>query len=338
MVNIKQIIREEIENDDVIRNIKIEPSKTVVKNICKSEKFCQEQGEITFGQLKAIVENATKKRLYINVGEGGYKATIRLLPWFLPQLAIGGFIASTVRALNKIMKPTLTETESYKTWWGKAVMKIFDLAEGDINTEDPLSRVFFISDGLMTMLNDKYKIKFAKYISELASVKPDNEVVPDFFVENELRKWLNDKFLLKPPLALREGLKLKYLMKEQEDEFEWVRDLINQLRYHEDEKSKGYYNADNKKIGYWEFYWPNGELNYKGEYINGKINGPWEFYYYNGELHYKGEFIDNRMNGEWEYYYENGGLKSKGEFINNRQTGSWEHYHSNGGFDRIVEY
>ena len=178
-------------------------TKSTIKNICNSEKFCKEQGEITFGQLKAIVESATKKRLFVNVGEGGYKATIRLLPWFLPQLAVTGFLASAARALNKILRPTLTETESYKTWWGRAVMKIFQLAEGDINTGDPLSRIFFISDGLMTMLSEKYKIKFAKYISELASLKPDDEVVPDFFVENELRKWLNDKFILNPPLPLR---------------------------------------------------------------------------------------------------------------------------------------
>jgi hypothetical protein len=29
---------------------------------------------------------------------------------------------------------------------------------------------------------------------------PDDEPVPEFFVENELRHWLNDKFLLNPPL------------------------------------------------------------------------------------------------------------------------------------------
>jgi hypothetical protein len=50
------------------------------------------------------------------------------------------------------------------------------------------------------MLDDKYKIKFAKHISEIASNKPDNEEVPEYFVENELRKWVNDKFLLNPSL------------------------------------------------------------------------------------------------------------------------------------------
>jgi hypothetical protein len=178
----------------------IEPSKTAVKNICDSEKFCKAQGKITFGQLKAIVESATKQRIFKHIGEGGVKATIRLLPWFVPQLFIAGAIAGAIRAANKILAPSLVETENYKTFWGKAILKSFKIAEGEINLSDPLSKIFFISDGLMTMLDERYKVKFAKHIAEIASEKPDNEEVPEYFVENELRKWINDKFLLNPSL------------------------------------------------------------------------------------------------------------------------------------------
>jgi hypothetical protein len=181
-------------------NEDVTPSQTAVKNICDSEKFCSAQGKITFGQLKAIVDSATNKRLYKHIGEGGFKATLRLLPWFIPQLAVAGFVTSSIRAVNKILKPALTETETYKTWWGKAVLKAFDLSEGELKLTDPLSKVFFISDGLMTMLDDKYKIKFAKHISDMASSMSDDQEVPEFFVENELRHWINDKFLLDPPL------------------------------------------------------------------------------------------------------------------------------------------
>jgi hypothetical protein len=178
----------------------INPSGRAIKNICDSEKFCKAQGKITFGQLKAIVDSSTKKRIFVHLGEGGYKATLRLLPWFIPQIAFAGVAASITRAINKIIRPALEDTETYKTWWGKAIMKSFDIVEGEIGIDDPLSKIFFISDGLMTLMNHKYKIKFAKYISEIASQKPDDEVVPDYFVENELRNWLNDKFLLNPPL------------------------------------------------------------------------------------------------------------------------------------------
>lgn len=178
----------------------VEPSDIAIKNICDSQKFCSAQGKITFGQLRALVESATKKRLFKNVGEGGFKATLRLVPWFLPQLSLAGFVGSSIRALNKILRPTITETTNYRTWWGKAVMKAFDLVEGDLHLTDPFSRIFFISDGLMTMLDDRYKVKFAKYVADVASLEPDDKEVPEYFVENELRKWLNEKFLLNPPL------------------------------------------------------------------------------------------------------------------------------------------
>jgi hypothetical protein len=179
----------------------IEPSEKAVKNICDSKKFCKAQGKITFGQLRELVENAKTNRLFLHIGEGGYKATLRLLPWFFPQLAIAGFTGSLIRAFNKVFRPTLEETTGYKTWWGKTIMKIFNLVEGELGTTDPLSKIFFISDGLMTMLDDKLKVKFARYIADIASEKPDDEEVPEFFVENELRHWLNEKFLLDPPLS-----------------------------------------------------------------------------------------------------------------------------------------
>ena len=54
----------------------VEPSKTAIKNICDSKKFCSAQGKITFGQLKELVKAASKTRLYKHMGEGGFKATI----------------------------------------------------------------------------------------------------------------------------------------------------------------------------------------------------------------------------------------------------------------------
>ncbi len=184
----------------MLEDVEIEPSKSAIKNICDSEKFCSAQGKITFGQLKSLVNTAIKNRVLTHVGEGGFKATIRLLPWFLPQLMLPGVIASSIRAVGKILNPSLSETENYKTFWGKAILKAFKLAEGELGLDDPFSKLFFISDGLMTMLDDKYKVKFARYIADLVNDKPDNEEVPEYFVENELRNWVNDKFLLSPPL------------------------------------------------------------------------------------------------------------------------------------------
>ena len=57
------------------------------------------------------------------------------------------------------------------------------------------------------------------------------------------------------------------------------------------------YNEKGKRHGYWEAYWNNGQLRYKGNYVDGKLHGYWEFYFSNGELYYKcyydmGEQVD----------------------------------------------
>ena len=195
---IEKIVRKNL--IQFINETEIKPSVSAVKNICDSEKFCSAQGKITFGQLRALVETATKKRLYKHIGEGGYKATLRLLPWFLPQLSIAGFTGSIIRAANKILRPTLEETTNYKTWWGKTIMRSFDLAEGELGLTDPLTKIFFISDGLLTLMSDKFKVKFARHIADLATEMADDQEVPEYFVENELRHWVNEKFLLDPPL------------------------------------------------------------------------------------------------------------------------------------------
>lgn len=215
-------------------NEEIEPSNRVKKNICDSEKFCKAQGKITFGQLRSIVENAKVKKILTDVGEGGYKATLRLLPLFFPQLAIAGFTGSVIRAFNKVFRPALEDTTGYKTWWGKVIMKIFNMVEGELGITDPLSKIFFISDGLLTMLDNKEKIKFARHIAEEATKKPDDEEVPEFFVENELRRWVNEKFLLDPPLQPKEvkGEQLnegQYDYQDSEEYYEKIDKLLNKF-------------------------------------------------------------------------------------------------------------
>ncbi len=64
------------------------------------------------------------------------------------------------------------------------------------------------------------------------------------------------------------------------------------------------------RIGYWEVYYNNGNLNYKGNYNNdGQQIGYWEYYYSNGNLNSKGNY-DNcgKIIGCWEEYYSNGSL------------------------------
>ena len=52
-------------------------------------------------------------------------------------------------------------------------------------------------------------------------------------------------------------------------------------------------NKDGQRHGYWEVYWSNGMLWYKGNYINGKREGYWEWYKSDGgNLKHKDYYIE----------------------------------------------
>lgn len=51
------------------------------------------------------------------------------------------------------------------------------------------------------------------------------------------------------------------------------------------------YNKKNKRHGYWEIYHYDGNLEYKGNYINGKPIGYFEVYHRNKSLLYKRFYI-----------------------------------------------
>ncbi len=72
------------------------------------------------------------------------------------------------------------------------------------------------------------------------------------------------------------------------------------------------YNDKGLKEGYWERYYSNGNLNYRGNYINDTKNGYWEVHYYvNGNLCRSGNYINDNKNGYWEMYEIDGNLIEK---------------------------
>ena len=56
------------------------------------------------------------------------------------------------------------------------------------------------------------------------------------------------------------------------------------------------------KEGYWQQFHPNGQLRYKGHYIEGVRQGLWESYWDNGQLEMKGNFEKGKREGFWSYF------------------------------------
>jgi len=72
--------------------------------------------------------------------------------------------------------------------------------------------------------------------------------------------------------------------------------------------------------GYWEVYWLNCKLMYKGNFYNGNQHGYWETYCSNGTLNYKGNYLNGQKHGYWESYCSNGEVFYKGYYDDGKKV------------------
>jgi antitoxin component YwqK of YwqJK toxin-antitoxin module len=68
-------------------------------------------------------------------------------------------------------------------------------------------------------------------------------------------------------------------------------------------------NEKGEPHGYWEEYFPNGQLMFKGNFVDGKQHGYLERYYTNGQLCYKGNYVNGERHGYWAWYHNSGQLE-----------------------------
>ena len=80
-----------------------------------------------------------------------------------------------------------------------------------------------------------------------------------------------------------------------------------------DLQSRGNY-KDGKLDGLWEDFNENGQLMIRENYKNGELNGLYELFYENGQLEDRGNFKDGEPDGLWEYFDKNGELQWKGTY------------------------
>jgi antitoxin component YwqK of YwqJK toxin-antitoxin module len=71
------------------------------------------------------------------------------------------------------------------------------------------------------------------------------------------------------------------------------------------------FNDKGERHGYWERRYPNGNLDWKGNYVNDKRNGYWKFYFINGKLQLIGNYNNGQLVGCWNWYSVNGNQTEK---------------------------
>lgn len=65
---------------------------------------------------------------------------------------------------------------------------------------------------------------------------------------------------------------------------------------------------ENNRDGLWYAYFPDGTVQTKANYVDGKEEGRYTVFYSNGNVRYTGEYSHGRQIGEWRFYNEDGTL------------------------------
>lgn len=85
------------------------------------------------------------------------------------------------------------------------------------------------------------------------------------------------------------------------------------------------------KAGVFIYYFPNGNKQSEGPYVNNNQSGEWTNWYDNGKIKDKGSFDENgKKEGAWSEWYKSGGIKCEGSYKEDKEVGLWTFYYRNG--------
>ena len=175
-------------------------------------RYMQEHGEeFTFGVLRAIFKDAKDAKMRTDVKKGLIQAVPRGLPVllapFYPVLAVVGLVLGTSRTFNKLIKPLFNHLDSdskYVDFLKTMVFYYMKFPEGEVNLKDRFSRAFVVTDRLIDAIKQETIDAFTKSLVDKMGAEPDDKPVPDHYIENELKKYLNDNYDVDPEIPLKE--------------------------------------------------------------------------------------------------------------------------------------
>lgn len=85
-------------------------------------------------------------------------------------------------------------------------------------------------------------------------------------------------------------------------------------------------------------YFPTGELQIEGEYLNDKRHGKWMAYYKDGTEWSENNYKDGEYHGPYKQWYPNGQLRVSGQYVEGKEVGEWLFYDEEGNIATVEEF
>lgn len=174
-------------------------------------RYLQEKGEkFTFGILRAIFKDAINAKKVSSIKRSIYNIFPSIIPVALaplfPVLALIGTVFGFSKIFHKVFNPLfnyLNPSSKYSDFVKKMIDIYMRIPEGDVKLKDRFTRAFVVSDRLVEALKPEVLDRFSTYLSEKMSSFDDDLEVPEHFIENELKNWLNHNFDIDPKIPLK---------------------------------------------------------------------------------------------------------------------------------------
>ena len=174
--------------------------------------YLHSKGEnFTFGILRAIFKDAVDAKKKTTLKKNIFNILPIAIPLslapFFPVLAIVGTIFGSSRLVHRVFDTLFEYLEpqsKYTDFLKKTIDTYMMLPEGEVPLKDRFSRAFVVSDRLIDALKPEVVNDFTVFISNKMEKEDDNKLVPDHYIENELKKYLNDSFDINPEIPLKE--------------------------------------------------------------------------------------------------------------------------------------
>lgn len=164
----------------------------------------------TFGLLKAIFKDAIDAKKKTTLKKNIFNILPIVIPLslapFFPVLAVVGTIFGSSRLAHRVFDTIFTYLEpqsKYTDFLKKTVDTCMKIPEGDVPLKDRFTRAFVVSDRLIDAIKPEVINDFTQFISDKMSKQDDDKIVPDHFIENELKIYLNDNFDIDPEIPLK---------------------------------------------------------------------------------------------------------------------------------------
>ena len=85
-------------------------------------------------------------------------------------------------------------------------------------------------------------------------------------------------------------------------------------------------------------YYPDGQVEYTGNYLEGENHGEFRSYYPGGSLRSESHYKYDELSGPYRLYYPDGKLMISGSYEVNEKNGEWKFYNKDGSLKKTVRY